>query len=121
MFKFPLFVENSKLVKYLSYLSPIEIWAITLGPIVLCRGKINQRVRRHETIHYQQYLETFFIGFILIYLYDFLYQAIINRKGFSKEAYLSIRFEQEAYAKDDDFLYLKFRKRYAWLKYKLRE
>jgi hypothetical protein len=51
MSKFPLFVENSKLVKYLSYLSPIEIWAITLGPIVLCRGRISQRVRRHETIH----------------------------------------------------------------------
>lgn len=121
MFKFPIFVENSNLVKYLSYLSPINIWAITLGPIVLCRGKISQRVRRHETIHYRQYLETFFIGFILIYLYDFLYQAIINRKGFSKDAYKSIRFEQEAYDKDDDFLYLKFRKRYAWLRYKLRE
>ena len=117
--KFPIFVENSKIPVWLSKVAPININAITLGPIVLSRGTLSERVKRHETIHFMQYKELFFIGFLLIYLYDYLYAALIKKKGFSRESYLAIRFEQEAYGNDHDLRYLEKRQKNAWKKYPL--
>ena len=54
-----------------------------------------------------------------MYLYDYLYAAIIKKKGFSREAYLAIRFEQEAYDNDHDLEYLNSRKKYHWKSYPL--
>lgn len=110
----PLFFEDSKVPVWLSKFAPIEINAITLFCFVFSRGKIAEKTKRHETIHFQQYLETFVIGFLLIYLFDFLYAAIIKKKGFTREAYLAIRFEQEAWECDDYINYLSIRKRFAW-------
>ena len=81
----PFFFENSKVPVWLSKLAPIEINAITLGPLVFSRGEISEKTKRHETIHYQQYIELLFIGFLVIYLYDYLYAAIIKRKGFTRD------------------------------------
>ena len=117
--KFPIFIENSKIPVWLSKVAPININAITLGPVVLSRGVLSERVKRHETIHFMQYKELFFIGFLLIYLYDYLYAAIIKKKGFSRESYLAIRFEQEAYDNDHDLEYLEKRQKKAWKKYPL--
>jgi len=117
--KFPIFIENSKIPVWLSKIAPINISAITLGPIVLSRGTLSERVKRHETIHYMQYKELFFIGFLLIYLYDYLYAAIIKKKGFTRESYLAIRFEQEAYLNDVYEDYLERRKKFRWKDYPL--
>jgi hypothetical protein len=57
----------------------------------------------------------------LIYLYDFLYNAIILKKGFSSHAYRDIRFEQEAYNNDHDKIYLISREKFAWKNYKLKK
>lgn len=119
MFKEPLFFENSKLPIWLSKIAPIEIKAITLGPLVFSRGYMSRKTKRHETIHYRQYVELLFIGFLLVYVFDFLYAAIIKKKGFSREAYLAIRFEQEAWANDKSAVYLEERELYSWLKYPL--
>mgnify|MGYP004220482527 CR=1 FL=1 len=115
----PLFFENSKVPVWLSKLAPIEIGAITLFCFVFSRGEISEKTKRHETIHYQQYLETFVIGFLLIYLFDYLYSAIIKKKGFTRDSYLAIRFEQEAWECDDFPEYLSTRKRFSWLSYPL--
>lgn len=117
--KFPIFIENSKIPVWLSKIAPIDINAITLGPIVLSRGVLSERVKRHETIHFMQYKELFFVGFLLVYLYDYLYAALVKKKGFSRESYLSIRFEQEAYDNDHDIDYLKRRKKFRWKDYPL--
>ena len=117
--KFPIFIENSKIPVWLSKIAPININAITLGPIVLSRGVLSERVKRHETIHFMQYKELFFIGFLLIYVYDYLYAALVKKKGFSRESYLAIRFEQEAYENDHDLRYLEKRQKNAWKKYPL--
>ena len=117
--KFPIFIENSKIPVWLSKIAPINISAITLGPIVLSRGTLSERVKRHETIHFMQYKELYFIGFLLIYLYDYLYAALVKKKGFSRESYLAIRFEQEAYNNDHDLEYLEKRQKKAWKKYPL--
>ena len=110
----PFFFENSKVPVWLSKLAPIEISAITLGPLVFSRGVISEKTKRHETIHYQQYIELLFIGFLVIYLYDYLYAALIKRKGFTRDSYLAIRFEQEAWQCDDYEDYLENRQRFAW-------
>ena len=115
----PVFFENSRVPVLLSKVAPIEIGAITLFCFVFSRGVISEKTKRHETIHFQQYLETFVVGFLLIYLFDFLCAALIKKIGFSRDSYLAIRFEQEAWDKDEDFLYLENRTRYAWLNYPL--
>ncbi len=108
----PLFFENSIVPKLLSYVSPINIAAITLGVVVFSREEMDERTKRHETIHFQQYLELFFIGFIILYVLDYLYACFKYRD--MKFAYYRIRFEQEAYMNDGDVLYLVNRKRYNW-------
>ena len=115
--KYPKFYENSKVPKILSKFAPINIWAITLGPFVFCSGELSDQTKRHETIHYLQYKETFFLGFLLIYVYDFLWAAIIKKKGFTRDSYLAIRFEQEAWECDSDEDYIEKRKSFSWLKY----
>ena len=117
--KYPKFYENSKLPVILSKFAPIDIWAITLGPWIFCRGEMSKETKRHETIHYLQYKELFFIGFLCIYLFDYLWAAILSRKGFSSDSYLSIRFEQEAHSCDKIENYLEIRQKFAWRKYPL--
>lgn len=113
----PIFFENSRIPALLSKFAPIEIGAITLFCFVYSRGELSEETKRHETIHFQQYIETLVLGFLLIYAYDYLYAALIKRKGFTRDAYLAIRFEQEAWANDSDVNYLKNRVRFAWLTY----
>ena len=115
----PKFFENSKVPKILSKFAPIDIWAITLGPIVFCAGEMSEETKRHETIHFMQYKELYFIGFMLIYVFDFLWAAIVKKKGFTREAYLAIRFEQEAWECDKQEDYLEKREKFSWKKYPL--
>ena len=63
----PIFIENNRLPIWLSKIAPIEIGAITLGFVVICRGVMDEETRIHETIHFQQFLETLFVGFLLLY------------------------------------------------------
>lgn len=108
----PWFIENSRFPIWLSKLAPIEINAITLGPWVISRSTLSEKTKRHETIHYQQYLELGFIGFWIIYVWD--YFIGLARHGDGRLAYYNIRFEQEAYKYDTDEDYLEVRKRYKW-------
>ena len=117
--KKPIIFNNSRVPTWLSKVAPIQIHAITIGPLIFCRGVISEKTKRHETIHCLQYYETFYIGFLLVYLYDFLWAAIIKKKGFSRDAYLAIRFEQEAHHCDDYATYTETREPFAWLDYPL--
>jgi hypothetical protein len=113
-FEKPIFVENSRIPIILSRFAPIEIGAITLGFIVFSRDEMSETTKRHETIHYQQFLETLFIGFLFIYFFDYLYNRfVLGMNG--QDAYFNIRAEKEAYRHDVDETYLDNRKRYAWL------
>jgi hypothetical protein len=111
----PVFVENSRIPALLSWV--IEIWAITLFPFVFCRGELNEGTKRHETIHHRQYIELLVVGFLLLYLVDFLHGLIKYRD--SERAYYRIRFEQEAYDRDEDAEYLDDRPHYAWRHYRV--
>ena len=74
---------------------------------------MDARVRRHETIHFQQVLETLFFGFVLIYFWDYFLSRL---RGYGGEAsYVRIRAELEAYGNEGEELYLLNRRRWAWL------
>ena len=109
----PLMFENSKVPVLLSKFDPIEIGAITLFPFVFSRGEMSEETRRHETIHFQQYLETGVVGFLVLYLWDYMISLTNGIKG--PEAYRSIRAEIEAWDNDSDPDYLQNRKRWAWI------
>ena len=110
----PIMIENSRIPVWLSYIAPIEIGAITMGFIVFSRGVMNERLRRHETIHYQQFLETGFIGFLLFYIWDYILGYAKHKDG--SVAYRQIRAEREAYMFDAQEDYLEKRVRWKWLK-----
>jgi hypothetical protein len=113
----PWFFENSKLPIWLSKIAPIEIWALSIGAWVWCRGELTDEVRRHETVHYQQQLELLFIGQWLCYGICWLIGFVKYRSG--AKAYQQNPFEQEAYELDGDPNGLISRKRYGWIKYKI--
>lgn len=112
-----IFIENSSLPRLLSFFAPININAITLGPFVFASNEVSEITRNHENIHWQQYIELGILGFPFMYM---LYYVIgLFKYQNSKIAYYSIPFEQEAYSNHEDLEYLKSRKRYYWLKYKV--
>lgn len=111
------FFEDSALPKVLSYLAPIEIKAITIGPMVFSKEKLSDVTKNHENIHWQQYIELGIFGFIFLYFIYYLIGFLKYRNGI--DAYLSIPFEQEAYTYQRDFEYLRNRKRFNWLKYEI--
>ena len=113
----PIIIENSRIPALLSKIAPIEINAISLSGLVFCRGYASDKLRRHETIHFQQQLELLIIPFYILYLVYFL--LAYKKYGSGNAAYHAIPFEKEAYGKQLMLDYLPKRKRYNWLKYKL--
>jgi len=113
----PIYIENSKVPVILSYIAPITIGAITLGPFIFSRGVMDEDTRQHEAIHWQQYIDCAIIGFPLLYLFYYIWGYIKYRDQLP--AYLSIPFEQEAYVKEQEEDYLQNRKRWNWLQYKV--
>jgi len=113
--KIPIIVKNSKIPKTLSWV--IDVYAITLWPFIFIRDEGNDRTVNHETIHIKQYNELFVLGFLFLYLYDWIH-GLIKYKD-KQTAYYKIRFEQEAYHYDKDLSYPSNRKRFAWRNYRV--
>jgi hypothetical protein len=103
---FPIFIENCE------YLGE-DVNAITIGPFVFCKPGVDEITRNHELIHYQQHVETLYIGLWSIYAYDYI-KGLISGKD-SYDAYMSTRAEIEAYDNENNPLYLSQRKRYQWI------
>ena len=110
----PIMIENSPIPGWLSVLAPISIGAIALGFVVISKDEMDETTRRHETIHFQQYLETLFIGFLIIYLLNWIWNLM--RYGNGAVAYRMLLAEREAYQHEDDEDYLANRKRWKWLR-----
>jgi hypothetical protein len=111
----PIIIKNSKVPKLLSWF--INARAITLFPFIFISDEGDEKLIRHESIHIAQYRELFVIGFLLIYLYDFIH-GFIKYKNYN-DAYKSIRFEREAYTQEADPHYLEFREQFAWKRYRV--
>jgi hypothetical protein len=112
----PIVVKNSKVPSFFSWFFPIS--AITLFPFIfVAKEEPEDWLIMHETIHIKQYMELLIVGFLALYLWDFLRGLYKHRKV--SEAYHSIRFEQEAYHNEGNPNYLKERKWFAWRKYEI--
>ena len=111
----PIIVRNSKIPALFSWV--IVVYAITLFPFIFIRDAGNEVTIRHETIHHQQYVELYVVGFLLLYVTDWAAGVLKYRD--TQKAYYRIRFEQEAYENDKDKNYLEVREPYAWKKYKI--
>ena len=112
----PIIVKNSKLVKFINTFNP-GVRGITLFPFIFVRDEGDDRLINHEAIHIAQYRELFVIGFLFLYLWDFVHGYIKYRNY--DDAYRSIRCEREAYSFDADLHYLEYREKYAWRKFKV--
>jgi len=112
----PVFIENSRIPIWLSKIAPINIGAISLGPFVISRGTFSARTRVHETIHYKQWVELGFIGFLLLYPTFWIVNRARGMNG--SDAYFNIPFEVEAYDNQGDLGYIFRRKPFAWLRAK---
>ena len=115
---------------------------MTVWPFLFVRDDLMVPMRlvdyRHENIHGRQQMEVLSVGIFLAavlfflgcgwwsllglplffwwYVVEWFVKLIIT--GFSnRKAYRSISFEQEAFAFEDDSLYMKRRKPFAWIKY----
>ena len=90
-----------------SLLKNTKITAITLFPFILLKKKLKEDfvLLNHERIHLRQQLELLILPFYILYMveYGIKYFKLKN----AHKAYLAISFEREAYAKEDDFDYLK--------------
>ncbi len=113
----PLFFENSKIPVWLSKVAPINIGALSFAFFVWGRGELTPRLKRHETIHYQQQLELLFVFQWILYGAFWLWGYAKYRDG--KKAYFRCPFEQEAYANQYNEEYLKHRKRFTWMRYRV--
>jgi len=110
--RFPIFIENSRIPVILSKVAPIDIYAISLGPFIICRSTMGERTKNHESIHFRQWLELGFVLFPIMYSLYWLRNKINGMDGF--ESYRMIPFEVEAYDNEGDLDYLSKRKHYAW-------
>ena len=106
-------IENSRIPRALSLF--INIWAITLYPFIICRGKLDEQTKTHEIIHLHQQRELLLVGFYALYVGFWLWYLIRNRSF--QLAYACIPFEREAYDNDEDWTYPFNRKPYSWRQY----
>lgn len=95
-----------------------------LGIILFVRKNmyVSPRTMNHELIHSAQYKETLFLGFLIVYLAEWLIRCIIefckgNFRNGGHQAYRKISFEQEAYQNDFDVNYLESRRHFCWIRY----
>lgn len=109
-------------------LPPRGYKAITLGPLIFVRKGtvLSGRDVNHETIHWEQYKETFIIGFFLIYVIEFILKFISpsltieekkDGRSYWNRVYHSLSMEREAYDKQDNPDYIKSRKHFVWIGY----
>ncbi len=120
---FPIIFENSRIPALLSKIAPFQVGGFSFFIFVFTRGKCSQRLKVHETVHFQQQLEGFFllqwIGYGLWWLILFAYHSAFSKSSMSS-AYLAYRFspyEIEAYDNQDNPFYNEERKLFAWVKY----
>ena len=106
-----LFIKTS-LLRYIPFIAFQPI-GITLGPIVLVdKDCLSRNLINHEAVHVRQYIETLFIGFLVLYLLFWL-RGIISGYD-SYESYKRIPFEIEASDYSSKF---EERKWFGWIKY----
>ena len=90
--------------------------AMAIFPFIFVRKEykdnFNNKILNHEKIHFEQQKEMFILLFYIWYLVEFLIKSI-----FIGDGYKNLSFEREANKFENDFEYLKNRKRYSFIKF----
>ncbi|MBQ8676009.1 MAG: hypothetical protein IJ139_06130 [Bacteroidaceae bacterium] len=89
--------------------------AINLLGIIFTKMPLTHAELRHEQIHTRQMLEMLVIGFYVWYVVEWGIRLVQYRD--SHIAYLNISFEREAYAQQNQRLYLRYRPPFASMRY----
>jgi hypothetical protein len=111
---FPVIViENSLFLHTVNNFFGTNIVGLSLGLVIMSSGKMCSVTRNHELIHSEQMLETAFVGFFFIYIFDYLYGRWRGLDHY--HAYRAIRAEIEAFSNERKWTYLSKRKRWRWL------
>jgi len=105
--------KMNRFVRIITFGWPIAITLAPFGIYIIPKYFDNPQVRNHESIHWYQQCELWFLGFYLWYLFEWFIRLFTNWGM----AYMSISFEREAYDNDNDLEYLLRRDRFSWLKY----
>lgn len=86
-------IENSRIADLIGY-------HITLYPFILYNGVPTTRVRKHEWVHIEQIQR---LGVLRFYVSYFLCYLKCRALGMSSyDSYMSIPYEIEAYAKENE-------------------
>jgi hypothetical protein len=104
--------------KFIKTLIPKGTIAITLFPFILVYDNVHlsdETLIQHEKIHLRQQIEMGVFLFFIWYFLEFMYKLIIYKNFFW--AYRNISFEREAYLFEENEIYLKNRKFWAFLKW----
>ncbi|MCF0201945.1 MAG: hypothetical protein HUK08_01135 [Bacteroidaceae bacterium] len=80
---------------------------------VRTRTRVDWQMINHESIHSAQIKELFYLPFYAIYLAEWMFRFFFTKHRFSKNAYLNMSFEREAFAHETQRNYLKKRKHFA--------
>ena len=105
-------------VIYNKYLPLKGYVAINLFGLVFARKEfkpLSKVTENHERIHTAQMRELLYVFFYIWYGIEWIVRLFQYRN--SKEAYLNISFEREAYQNQSNMSYLKVRKKYQNFKY----
>lgn len=106
---------------HVSNIVPEGYRGISLWPFGIYVSKIqhlsNQRLIRHEKIHWEQQKELGGIFFYLLYIIEWFFKLFI----YGKDSYENLAAEREANKYENDESYLVYRNRYEWLKYIFKE
>lgn len=100
------------------YIVPKGFVGITLYPFIFFNRedlKECKEIVNHEKIHLKQQKELFVVFFFIFYVVEWICKFIKYRN--KVVAYRNISFEREAYLNEGDFLYLKKRKRWSFVRY----
>ena len=100
-------------VRVITFGWPVAICLAPFGIYLRAGVFHNERVRRHEAIHWRQQVEMLYILFYVWYFFEWLIKLATPPRG----AYRDISFEREAKRNEFRFDYLETRKRYSWFKY----
>ena len=91
--------------------------AITIYPFIIINKdfKGDEVLINHEKIHIKQQVELLWLPFFIWYFGEFLVRFFQFRNW--HKAYLNISFEREANQNEHNLNYIKYRKKYAFIKY----
>lgn len=106
-------MKIKKITKFLKIILPKNVIGITLCPFgIYIDDLTNIYTINHENIHWQQQLEMGVLLFYIFYFFEWLIKYFLT-----KDAYMNLSFEREAYNNEYNFNYISSRKHYSWVKY----